>query len=284
MSDADLYMRTFRLRVDRVEISRAAPGEQSIDLDFEITKTLKREPNTAEFKLYNLSAKTRQQISGRDAVDVAFEAGYKGKNSLLYLGQTRGAVTHLEKPDTVSVLESGDSEKQHRTSRIRVPVGPSTPLPTALTMIASALKVKPGNVAQIGAKLAAKGLVVWHVDTTYVGLARQAIDDFARSAGLEWSVQDGALQLLDRGGALDSAPFILGGSESGGLVGSPNIDTKGTVTATTLLLPDLACGRRVVFYAKFVKGIFRISEINYSGSTYGGPWYANITCTKVANG
>ena len=270
----ELYNRSWLLRVGQLDVS-------ALDIEFDVKKTLKPEPNTAEITIYGLSDKSRASVSGKDAQNVSLAVGYGGRNSVIYLGQTRGGVTRKEQPEMITKLETGDNEKKHRSAPVRASVGPSLPISQALSLIARSLGVEVGNVAQAAAKLQVKGVALFPVETSFTGYASEALTDFCSAAGLEWSVQDGALQLLDLGGALDVKPYVIG--PTSGLVGSPNIDSAGTVTLTTLLLPDIRPGLRVVLDARFVKGAYRIQEVHYTGSTRGGgsPWYADLSCVPL---
>lgn len=268
------YLRSWRLRVGSLDVS-------ALDIEFDVKKTLKPEPNTASIKIYNLSAASRSALSGRGSLNVALEAGYQGRNSQIYFGQMRDGVSVKEQPEIVTTIETGDSEKKHRGARISVPVGPSVPIAQAMKLIAKSLGVKDGNLHEVSARLQANGKALYPVPTTYVGSAHQAITDFCRSAGLEWSVQDGALQFVDVGGALGLRPYIL--DDRSGVVGSPTVDSSGVVSATTTMLPEIRPGQRVIFQTKFVKGIFRLTEVQYTGNTGGGgtPWYTNLTAEKI---
>lgn len=274
MNGAALYNRTWRLRAGTLDVS-------NLDIEYEVEKTLKNEPNTATITIYGLSAQSRAALSAQKHVNVSLEVGYGGRNSMIFLGQTRGGVTQKQQPEMITTLETGDSEKNFKESRIKLAIGPTMPNSQALQNIARALGVKPGNVTQAAARLQARGVTLFPTPTQFTGYARQALDDFSSAAGLEWSVQDGGLQILDRGGALDAKPYVL--TSDSGVTGSPSIDAKGVVQITTLTLPDVRPGLRVLLGMRFAKGLYRISKVRYEGSTRGGntPWYTHLTCERA---
>lgn len=267
--------------------------ESSLGLDvsalrcvFKVKKSLKAEPNTAEIKVYNLSESSRRILEAASKLSVRLEAGYESTGtSQLYLGEARSAWTSwLPDQSCETTITTGDSEKEIQESRIHVSVGAGVPPDVALTAIARALNVGEGNVAQALATLKAKGVAaMFGPGTAISGSAARELTDFCRSAGLEWSVQDGKLQILDKGRALNALAVELG--PDSGLIGSPTIDfaassktNKGGVyvKARALLIPELTPGRKVSFKSKAVSGGYRIEEVEYVGDSHGGDWYANI--------
>ena len=98
----------------------------------------------------------------------------------------------------------------------------------------------------------------------------------AQSAGLEWSIQNGNLQLLGRGAALAAKAIVLRADT--GLIGVPSIDSEGVVRARSLIVPDLFPGRKVEILSQAVRGFFAIEKATYTGDTTAGAqeWYVDI--------
>lgn len=275
-----LFKRTYKITIGGLDVTglRAA---------FSIKKTLKKEPNTCTIKLYNLNEDSREELSDSKVLDVEIEAGYDDDNSSLYLGQLRGGVSQIEGPDVTTILSSGDGDKAFQSARLQIPIGPKTPADVALLAIAKTLNVGMGNASLAAAKLASKGVSLFPVATTISGSSARAMTAFCKSAGLEWSIQDGALQILDLNKALDERPYVL--SYDSGLVGSPAVSYEAKtgdkiVSAECLLLPGLKPGLRVMFDSVFVKGLYRIEECEYDCDTYGDNWGIRLTCRLPKNG
>lgn len=251
----------------------------NLDCVFKVKKNLKPEPNTCELKLYNLAGPTRRVLEGAKKLTLRLEAGYVGAVCQLFLGEVRSARTSREGPDIITEVSTGDSEKEIQESRINMSIGPKVPASVALESIARALKVGLGNVPVAAAKLAAKGVTPFGPGTVISDNAARALTDYCRSADLEWSIQDGVLQILDRAKALDSMAVFL--SADTGLIGSPTIDNKGLVTATALIQPDLIPGRKVVLNTIAHKGDgYRIEECEYTGDTAGNDWQVKMSLRK----
>lgn len=251
----------------------------NLDCVFRAKKTLKAEPNTCEVKIYNLARSTRAVLETPGKLILRLEAGYPGAVSQIYLGEVRSAHTTREGPDVVTEITTGDSEKDLQSSRLNLSVGPRVPTSVALLAIARSFKnVGLGNVQEIAGRLAASGSAFFGAGSAMSGSSAQMLTDFCRSADLEWSIQDGVMQILQRGGALNDKAVYL--SSETGLIGSPSVDHKGVVSATALLQPDLRPGRKVEFNSMSFKGGYRIEKCEYSGDTAGNDWQVKLSCRK----
>ena len=272
---SQLFRRTWSIAIGDVDVSDLA-------CSFHVHKTLKPEPNTCELVVFNLAAATRQRLTTPQRIGVRIEAGYGGQNSQIYLGEVRSlAAGMVDGPDIRTELTSGDTEKAMQTARIAVPIGAGASQLSVLQSLTNALGVGPGNIADAAAKLQKAGRLIFARDTVIVGNVARVITDLCRAGNLEWSIQDGTIQLLDIGAALAVKPYSL--SASTGLVGSPKLDKDGKVSASVLMLPGLRPGMPVVFDSKFVKGTFRVIEATYAGDTWGDgddAWGIDIVCDR----
>lgn len=272
-------MRLFRRVVNvRVAPSGSVKGFDLSDLDcsFHVKKTLKREPNTCELEIRGLARETRKVLETSSKLVLLLEAGYEDAVSQLFLGEIRAAESRREDMDIVTRISTGDSEEEMRKARLSLTVGPKAPVGDVLRAIASTLGVGLGNVESVATRLSAGGKAFFGQGTALSGKSGRLLDDFCRSADLEWSIQDGVLQILSRGKALDDKAVLL--SPSTGLIGSPSIDAKGVLSVTALIQPDLRPGRKIVLESEFLRGGYVIQEVEYVGDTAGTEWYAECTC------
>ena len=262
-----LRKRTWKLIVGTHDLTE-------LDFAFAVRKTSKPEPNTCDIAVIGCADDTRHEFATAKSLPVKLEAGYNGDNALLYLGEVRSGISFREgDADWTTKLETGDSEAQHR-AHISIPVGAKTDAATVLRAIARTMGVGEGNVNTAAALLKARGLTLHGAATVISDTAATVLTDFCRSAGLEWSIQDGRLQVLDLNKALEQQAVLL--SAEHGMVGSPKVDHKGVLEVTALLQPDLACGRKVYMRSQEIQGLFRITDVEYKGNTAGQEWYATI--------
>lgn len=268
-----LFQRVWRITVGSLQMT-------SNDVEFTVKKTLKPEPNTADIKIYNLTAAHRQQISQAASVPVMVEVGLNQQLARIFLGQLRAGWTVTDGPENVTEISTGDGEASLATGRLNVSLGPGTPVATALQEIAAALGVDPGNIQQAIALLQSSGYVQFNTKGVVLkGNAADHMTDICKGAGLEWSVQDGAIQVLTLGQPLAGQALLL--SPSTGLEGSPSVDSKGILTFDTLMVPGIRPGQLVVMQAANVpSGGYRIETCEYHGNTLSDDWGVKCSGSK----
>jgi hypothetical protein len=254
----------------------------ALDVQFTVVKTLKPEPNTCELTVWNLNEEHRQQLQqlnpkaalATTGIPCKIEAGYEGSVSQIWLGDLRTVETTREGPDFLTKLTSGDGERGWQNGRIHVSYGPNTSIDTAFREMARALGVSPGNLAKVAGKLKIAGAAIFTQGITISGAASTRLTDLARSAGLEVSIQDSALQFLDLNTA--SAGTAIRLASDTGLIESPTVDQKGVLTAKTLMIAGVQCGGLVTVDARFVKGTYRIEKCTWSGERAGSDWMCEV--------
>jgi hypothetical protein len=291
VTDRILFDRRFVVTVDTIEF-------ETLDFEATIEKTLKPEPNTCELVVYNLTEEHQAQLellqqnvagkrskSGTSAqtratkgIPCRIEAGYASGTSLVWLGDLRTAQSVLDDATWVTTLKSGDGEKAWQNARLHVSFGPRTSLDTALRAIVRSLGIGEGNISKFTQRLKMAGSAIFPSGAVLSGSTSRQLLDFARSAGLEASIQDGALQLLDRGKALPAEAVRL--TPETGLIGSPTVDNQGILTAQTLMIPDIVCGCLVVVEAERIKGNYRVEKVTWSFDRAGTDWGCEIQASR----
>ena len=260
---------------------------ESLRVGFTIDKTTKREPNTAEIAVYNLSRAHREALEtgyGKlrvpgtklKAIPVRVAAGYEGSGmSLLFYGQLREVFSRPESDGSwVTVLRSGDGD---RAIRARATYGfrPGVSITRVVETLTSEMGIGLGNAAKqlTSAQLGQVGAVIGR-GATFEGAAPEQLDAVLRSAGYEWSIQDNALQVTPIGKSLDTQGVLL--SPQTGLVDVPTTDEKGNLQARALLMPGLVPGRRIKVRSRILSGVWRLEKVRYVGDTYGQDWTAEL--------
>lgn len=283
--DMRLFDRRWTVTVDTIEIT-------GLDVAFKVEKTLKPQPNTCELSIWNLTrehqaqleqlgqvsngkSKTKQATTG---IPCKIEAGYKGEQSLIWLGDLRTVDTVYDDPSWVTHLTSGDGEKAWQNAKLHVSYGPKTPLETALRAMVRALGVGEGNLGKVVAKLKQAGSAIYPTGTVISGPVSRELQAFAQSADLEVSIQDGAIQFIDRGKALGGTALLL--NSDTGLIGSPTVDNEGVLTAQMLMIPGVRCGGLVTIDAARIKGTYRIEKAVWSGDTSSTDWGIEINAKR----
>lgn len=271
-----LFKRAARIVIDVIElvVDPADPGS-SLDVAFSIERSLQPEPNTAEIQVWNLNPDHRSQLEELDRVAVTVEAGYEEQTALLFSGTVRTVFTTREGPDLITTLQSGDGEKEYQQSRVNLSIAAGTPNNSVLQQVTKALGVNEGNLSSAvlpTAPLFPQGGVL-------SGSASQIMTRITQSLGFEWSIQEGALQLLLANAPLAATATLL--KSDTGLVGSPSVDSEGILTAQSLLIPEIFPGRLIVLESERLSGNYRVEKCNYSGDTAGSDWYIDLEAKKL---
>lgn len=278
-----LFRRAYRLVVGDVEAT-------ANDIAFEVKKNRKIEPNTADISVWNLNPDNRSKFEGfPKGTPVDLEAGYEGNVGRIFLGTLRTATTKRagkqgfeqiettrDGPDLITKIGAGDGEKQLTTKFVSITAGPATPVSTILREIVKGLEVDQGNLDTVAAALELRRVGrYFEQGAVFEGPAKRELKRLADSAGLDVSIQDGQLLLLDKGQPLVTATAILL-SPNHGLVGSPTLDNEGNVTATALMQPDIFPGRIVTIQSERVTGAFVCEQVSHRGDTAGNDWYTIV--------
>lgn len=290
----DLINRESRIIIDGIEIHssvelrKGKAVRQGLDVEFKVERNRRAQPNKAEVRIFNLNFSSRGKIQRlkEDAV-VIVEAGYKGKVSEIFQGTVRDARSIKERVDWISVIEASDGGRSQRTARVQKSFPPGTNLNTVLEFVASKMGLQIGNASKVllgqaEFKLQAAGFGFEFVEGTVVSGA--AADEFARliaSAGFEWSVQSGQIQLFAINGALSRSPVKLAApstfADGTGLIGSPEIGKKGLITGRALMNAQVVPGQLIELESQQVpRGLFVVRTATFTGAIQGQDWYVDF--------
>lgn len=295
MSQQKLFRRAVNVTVGSLLLS-------GFDVAFTVKRSLgiataagKPHPNTCDLKVWNLSpdhqkALAQATIPGarsvtttpgqtNTVVPVRIEAGYVGALAQIFLGELRAAQTVVDGPNRITELSTGDGDKAIQQNRISVTFGPATTAGAVMRRLLQVLGVGQGNLPKALQLLQKAGVAQMYVKGACLkGPASDHMTDLCRSAGLEWSIQDGQLQVLNLGQPLDGQAVLV--APGFGMVGSPTVDTKGILSVTTLMIPQVRPGVKISVDSFQVKGGYRVISVESVGDTFGNEWYHKIEADK----
>ncbi len=265
-----LFKRAWKVSVDKVQTS-------DLRVQFDITRTLKKEPNTCELKISNLSKQTRDQLKGA-GLSVIVEGGYQGSTAVLFSGDSR-TIDHLYlRNDWETHVQCGDGEQSYLYARMNESLPPGTSLKDALRKAADKMGINKGNLEKmIQGKLSFEqfthGLAAF-------GPASGVFNDLIKGAGLEWSIQNGEVQVTRPGEAAQTEAFLL--SPDTGLIGSPDHappdhkKKQAVLKCRCFLNGHIAPGRIINVQSSSVKGEFVVQKVIHKGDSEGQEWTTHI--------
>jgi len=219
------FQRAYRLTVGTIEIDALlGVGLSALHIAFAVERDVKRNPNGCEIAIWNLSRSSQQALAQLANVPVRLEAGYVGDVGVIFQGDLRSARSRREGTNVVTRVSGGDGEVKIRTARINRTFAAGTPIGTVIGDLGKALGVGEGNLRQfLGARLA-NGSRSLSRSLTLRGSVFDELEHVTRSCGLEWSIQDSALQLRAAGAPVGDRQGPLLRPDAG-LIGEVEVET-----------------------------------------------------------
>ena len=261
-----------------------AGAESAIKVDelrvtFKIKKTSKADSNSCEIQIFNLSKNVREQLKETGFV-LILKAGYKDGAGLedIYKG-TITIIDHEHSgPDMITKFECGDKELQE--TKFNASYKEGTSLKTILADIVKAFPLSSKVVESVKDGQQTNGMA-------FSGLAKDVLDKITKSLGLNWSIQDRALQIIEPGKPnQDEVVFI---TPETGLIGSPQrfedkgkkenaADNRPAWKVKSLLIPRISVGNVVSIESAEIKknSFFVVNSIEHSGDTHGTDWTTDM--------
>ncbi len=270
-----------RLLPKKREQLSLAEGERSnlLKVVFNISKTVKKEPNQCEIQIYNLKKQNRIALQQRKS-ETIIEAGYVDNKSVLFQGTLEYGTSILDGRNWITTLQASDGTDKTKSKRINTSLKGPAKVGAVLQAAADALGLKPGNLRTAIKKGSVRGnLSEFTNGIVLSGKADKVLDSVAKSMGYFYSIQDGQLILLPKGAFLGTEAVLL--TPQTGMVGAPEPGEDGFVNVRSMIQPNLLPGFRVQIQSKEINGFFRIERVDFSGDTWGQDWYADLECRPL---
>lgn len=248
-------------------------------ISFEAKHSSESTPNEAKVTLYNVHDDTRAKILS-EGKRIEIHAGYWPANGerfagIVFKGQIRKTLTKVDGGvEVVTEIECGDGDDAYARARVRKRTR-TPPTHAAVT-------------SEIVAAFKAHGISAGRIEVpdytearprTIDRAARRELDDLCRQHDLQWSIQDGVLNVYSRDDTLSDKRLTL--SPDTGLIDSPQRSEHG-VDIKTLMLPDLRPGQTIRLENRYVRNPlagqeYKIKEITFSGDNFGGEFGCQIS-------
>lgn len=264
----------------RAELNVQGKLIEDLSFEFRVEGSLSRTKNSAEIRIYNLAPDTRKFLQSRPGgVVVELHAGYQDQRQLprILLGQIRIVTTLRSGADWITEITTGDAD-QASAQPISFSLGPGSTFENAVKRVVADLKAGAGNVAS-----ALRGNTKQYPNgITMHGFGDAELERLLSPNGLEHSWQNGEIQILPKGGAVNATAVLI--SEETGMVGSPEIGLKKAAPVAkvrTLLNAQIYPGRMVKIAAANLDGFFVAQKVVHHGETAGAEWYTDIECTPL---
>ena len=244
---------------------------------FKIEKNLKKEPNSCELAIYNLTEHSRSELQ-QLPLRVKLEAGYETEGTrLMFVGDAikRGVWSKHDGSDWITTFQLSDGLRSFSQARVNKSYKAGTTVRTIMADVARtmSLDLPKDFVADPSLTIALKtGEVV-------TGWSSDQLTRLLAPYGYGWSMQNGRLQILKDEQVRPGIRLI---NQDNGMIGSPEMgtpDKKGkppSVTVKTTLYPEIQPGEKMRLEAVSLKGDYKIIRVSHNGDTAGGDWYTEV--------
>lgn len=238
---------------------------------FDIEKHLGKDPNTCTVKIYNLAERTRGEVQEKP-VHVILKGGYEDRLETLFQGDVTWADSRKDGGDWETTLTLGDGQRAFQHAKVSRSYRSGVTVDTVLREVAKTMGLRV-NLTPAARALLSRQYVGGFVPH---GPSRNELTRILAPLDIEWSIQDGELQLLRPSDFRVDLPIDV--SQDSGMTGSPEFgapEKKGgnpLLTVTTLLNARIAPGGRIRVRARNVNGVFRVERATYNGDSYQDDW------------
>lgn len=273
MEQQFLYNRLARVRVGR-------EGEEGIDFQglrtqFSVEKTSESNSNTSKISVFNLSKSSRAFVEQEKQV-LILEVGYKPPGNQGFLeqlcsGDVKKVTNQRMGVDWMTTFELGDAERKLQETPFDKTYDSGATLKQAISEVSGAFGLPVNSIIGSITK-------TFNSPLTLSGSAKKLMDDLTAEAGLEWSIQDGEVQIIGPESVTAEEAVLI--SPSTGLLNSPVKREKG-IQFTSLIVPRLRPGRQVKLESESFTGFYRVRKANFQGDTHEGQWTVEVEATEV---
>lgn len=261
-----------------------------LHLSFTINKSLE---NNATCKIYNLNQTTRNILTD-NAITFRIYASYKSENMdpiLIFEGDIYFINHNFGDTDIITSIESIDGMNFINDNKVSVSYSNKITLKTLLNDIAKQLKL-PLTIKTEAINFLDKAL---NKGYTANGSSKKILNEICKDAGLNWSIQNGKLKILNKDGNDNNLIYNL--NLNTGLIGSPEkikIQKKDTGKKTnekiifgwkvrSLLIPKAEYGNLIQVSSREIGAnkIFKIIDIVHNGDNYEDDFITELTLENI---
>lgn len=224
-------------------VVKGAGGLGDLRVEVDITKSIRRSPNKALVKIYNLSHENEGRIQGEDD-EIQILVGYRDSKVLAFAGNIQHTFGSRATVDHITEIQAADGDSDLRNTIIHAVFRAGTNNTDIINHILAKLgNTKKGHIV-VKDQPRLRGRV-------YSGTVGELLDSIAADSDATWSIQDGKLDIVPVAGVLPNEAVEV--RSDTGLLGAPELDNHG-VKFKCLMNPHIRPGGTV----KLANNDFRI--------------------------
>lgn len=269
-----LFNRKVLFEVGTGKVNDSLLFSSELRIEFEIEKTRESNANLGRVAIFNLSPDSIRYALN-EGKRYILRAGYEGLNEspllgIISNGDIVNVSTKQDGTDRVTSFQLSEDGVALMEKYIEKSYAPGVSVKTVIDDLGAGLGVAKGAI--IGLKD-----MVFNGGYSASGKIKDRLNEICEKQDLEWSIQNGKIQILKKNGSNQSEVYYLA-SDTGLLkVWRENVKAEGTNVRTniikfnSLLIPDLEIGRKVEIASKFdINGVFTLTKIKFRGNNKDG--------------
>lgn len=301
------YIRAFSLIVYGSDLNGL--DLSALRIKFQVKRSNSPTPNTAEFRIYNISEQTAVDIFTRltpkttkDGLQtnrghVLCQAGYGSNYGVIFQGNIKQVIVGRESAtDTFIDIIAGDGDLAYNYAVVNSTIAPGA---TSVQQVNAAIEsmgtkgVTAGHMGEFSGEALPRGKVMF-------GNARNYLRNVADTQDKTWSIQDGKVNFVSNKAYLPGEAVVL--TSKTGMVGTPQQTNEG-VNVKCLLNPRIAISGRIQIDNKSIErvkinlavagspanipaplsadGFYFVLVVDHSGDTRNVEWYSTMVCLNI---
>lgn len=283
-------------RVARVEVGGATAGLviDKLRVQFDILKTIDKNPNTCVIRIFNLHPSNEQKIKN-EFDKVSIYAGYEQAVPLIFRGNIKYVHRFRDKNDYITEIEAGDGDKDFRQAVMNETMAAGTTMEQIVDRAIGTFKGL-GDTIKGFVQLPSHGHTRGKVLS---GNTRDILDNVSRDANANWSIQDGQLDIVRANAVLPNETIVI--SADTGMLNAPEVNDKG-IAVKCLLNPHLRVNGTIKLDNNRIRklrqkkvsltqtnapkepvrldpdGIYKVLQVTHKGDNRGADWTSDVEC------
>lgn len=269
----------------------------NLHIEFRVKQWDIQTPNNAIIRVWNLKPDTSKRIE-KEFTRVTLQAGYDGADTgvifdgtIVYIRRGRENAT-----DTYLDIFAADGDAAYNFAIVNASLAAGSKPEDRLKAIAAAMEkygVTQGATPAdgLGDSELPRGKVLF-------GMARDSLTDLTSTTLTTWSIQNGQINVVEKGGYLPDEAVVL--NSKTGMIGLPT-QTEDGINVRCLLNPKIKVAGRVqidnasiqratvslqytavnFFPSVTDDGFYRVIVVDHIGDNRGQDWYSDLTCVAV---
>lgn len=275
-----------------LQYGNIGPKAAPLRVRFEIEKTMYgASPNHSKIEIYNMAIQTYQSLKTGYLVNL--QAGYSNikvvpqNQSLvgtIFTGNIFLSHTSRSGAETITSLECLDGGAAITYARLDKSYPAGTNIAMILQDCATAMSVtNNSNPSGISAGIAL-GIpnVIYNKGFMAQGPCKNTLDKVLNPLGLQWTVQDGNLNILPKLNTDGASAIVI--SPSTGMIGVPS-NNQFYTQFTCLLNPKVVpgCVVQLISENTSLNGFYKVLRAKYEGDTHDNKWQVSCEATLLKN-